>query len=224
MPFLGVVHSDARKVLASLIPQLPKRVHIICSGNFTNETTLRQNGYQGEITGCDVSLFTSAIGAYLAGQDLEIELSASASPEFALLQPYMATPAGRAACVAVSFDLMKFLPRRNQFQRRMFQASMNRLPQLIESTIKKLEAKRETIQLARFHSQDGWVRAHEIPAGDDDLVCVSPPTYAGDYRKMYAALEQTFHWNPPQYKELVSGAVFTISVFSRPGRWIVFCE
>ena len=33
---------------------------------------LRSGGYKGRITGCDITLYTTALGAYLAGHDLEI--------------------------------------------------------------------------------------------------------------------------------------------------------
>ena len=65
MSFIGAVATSVRQVLA----QYAKDVHLPClivgAGNFTVPSVLRSAGFAGTITACDVTLYTSALGAYL---------------------------------------------------------------------------------------------------------------------------------------------------------------
>ena len=71
MSFIGAVATSVRQVLA----QYAKDVHLPClivgAGNFTVPSVLRSAGFAGTITACDVTLYTSALGAYLSGWTLE---------------------------------------------------------------------------------------------------------------------------------------------------------
>lgn len=222
--FLGVVHSDARKVLAGLIPQLPKRVHILCSGNFSTETTLRQNGYKGEITGCDISLYTCALGAALTRQPFSVTLNVDKFPQLAPMQDYLGTTEGVTACVAVAFDALAFDVSKGEYNQRMARTYSSHLRELVETTIKKVEQKRDIVRLDHYYAQDAWQRAKEIPEGDDDIVLSFPPTYSGDYAKMYKKLSEAFTWQVPEYKELTSGKEFAQAVIARPGPWLILAE
>jgi hypothetical protein len=222
--FVGVVHANARKALVRYIPALPPNAHIICSGNFTIETTLRMNGYKGRLTGCDVSLYTCMLGAYFGGRDLRLEIDGAKVPELLAMEPHLHDQEGRAACVAVALDILQHWPRRNRFQERMWAAGVRRLDELVGKTREKLRQKREIMGLADFFPQDGWVRAGEIPPGPEHCVLTFPPTYAKGYEKLYKLLDEAFIWDRPPYKELTSGAEFTEKVIARPGPWIVGAE
>ena len=50
----------------------------VCAGNFTIPAALRSAGYAGDIACCDVSLYTSALGAYLTGTPLDLKVRPSA--------------------------------------------------------------------------------------------------------------------------------------------------
>ena len=72
MSFLGSIAGPLRKVLAAYASEISVPVLLPCAGNFTVGAALRSGGYKGRITGCDITLYTTALGAYLAGHDLEI--------------------------------------------------------------------------------------------------------------------------------------------------------
>lgn len=222
--FLGVVHANARKILASYVPHLPGHVHVVCSGNFSIETTLRANGYTGTLTGCDVSLYTCSLGAYLAGGDIPLGLNLDEFPEFEPLVPFLEDQEGRAAAVAVVLDSLQFYPRRNQYQCRMFGAYEKRFAALCEQTRERLRKKRDEVRLDSFHAQDGWERVGEIPATDEHAVMTFPPTYEAGYEKLYESLHRAFIWQQPQYEILTSGEQFAERIVSRPGPWVIGAE
>jgi hypothetical protein len=222
--FFGVVHSDARKVIATLIPQLPARVHVICSGNFSVETTLRMNGYKGQFTGCDVSLYTCSIGAFLSCQPFEVALNLDVFPEFEAMVPFMATPEGKAACIAVAFDMLQYDVAKGSYNQRMWRTYVKQLPDLVSKSVDMLRHKRSILQVEQFFPQCGWKRAQDIPEGPDDLAMCFPPTYAAGYEKMYKRVSTAFTWQQPEFTQLTAGSQFSEVVCKRPGPWIVLAE
>lgn len=222
--FLGVVHANARRILAGYIPRLPAHAHVICSGNFSIESTLRENGYRGTLTGCDVSLYTCALGHALAGQDFELSVNEVAFPEFAPLSGFMDSQDGRAAAVAVVLDALRFYKRSTEYNRRMFSAYRRRLEELCEATRQRIRNKRETTGLNSFHAQDGWERIGDIPDGDEHVVLSFAPTYTAGYEKLYKALHEAFRWHAPDYKLLTSGSEFARRIVERPGPWVYGAE
>lgn len=222
--FLGVVHANARQILASYIPELPKHVHVICSGNFSIETTLRLNGYQGEITGCDVSLYTCMLGAYFAGLDLPLSLNPEKFPDLAPLADFLGDQEGRAAAVAVALDALQFHKQNSNYAVRMWKGYARSIMKLAEATRARLRKKRDEIRLNAFFPRDGWERASEVPAGPDHAVLTFQPTYSSGYEKLYAAVDQLFSWEQPSYKELTSGTDFARRMLERDGPWIIGAE
>ena len=222
--FQGVVHANSRKVIAGYVEHLPQNVHVIGSGNFSIETTLRANGFQGVITGCDVSLYSCALGAYLAGIDLPISLNAAEFPELTGLEPFLEDAEGRAAAVSVALDALRFRKQDNAYKRRMYRAYLRQIDVLCEQTREKLQTKRVLVRLDEFHVVDGWQRIVEIPDGPDHAILTFPPTYARGYERLYADLNNAFRWGQPEYRELTSGVEFAESVIERPGPWLIGAE
>ena len=71
MSFIGAVAPSVRRVLAQYAADVHLPCLIIGAGNFTVPSVLRSAGFAGTITACDVTLYTSALGAYLSGWTLE---------------------------------------------------------------------------------------------------------------------------------------------------------
>lgn len=223
--FQGVVHANARKILASWIPVLPASVHVLCSGNFTIESTLRLNGYKGRLSGCDVSLYTCSLGCAFTGIDLPLALnSAPEFAEFAPLAPFLSDPIGRAAAVAVALDALRFSRRKNHYESRMMDGYGRRFAELCEKTAARIRSKAEAIQLDEFHCEDAWQRMAAIPPGDGELIATFPPTYSAGYERLYRDLERLFVWAKPSYRELTSGVEFAQRVVQRSGPWIIGAE
>ena len=224
--FLGTVSHSGRKVLSSWIPFLPKNVHVICSGNFTIETTLSMNGYQGRITGCDISLYSCALGSYFSGQPFDLQLSHSSGyyEQFRELENLARDAEWAAACVSVSMDALEFADRKNAYEERMWDAYLSQLPQIIGKTKERLREKAAKIRLDEFHCLDGWCRIDRIPKDRSHLIISFPPTYKGGYEKLYSRVESLFEWEKPEYRELTSGAEFGERITSSGIPWIIGAE
>lgn len=222
--FQGVVHANARKIIASYTAHLPENVHVVGSGNFSIETTLRANGYQGVISGCDVSLYSCVLGCYLAGRELQISLNTDEFPELDGLQSFLSDQEGRVLAVSVALDALQFHKRDTAYKRRMYHAYVRNLVALCEKTRRKLQKKRDIVQLNDFSCQDGWQRVAEIPPGPDHAILTFPPTYPGGYERLYDRLHRAFIWSQPSYRELAIGGEFAERVIARPGPWLIGAE
>lgn len=73
--YLGSVASSVRQVLAHWARGVRLPVLLAGAGNFTMAAALRAGGYTGKIHACDVSLYTSVVGAYLSGRPLALDLA-----------------------------------------------------------------------------------------------------------------------------------------------------
>lgn len=222
--FQGVVHANARRILGNYAPHLPDNVHVIGSGNFSIESTLRANGYVGTITGCDVSLYTCALGSYLAGWDLPVSLNVREFPELGGLIPHLGDPESRAAAIAVALELLQFRKQDHAYKRRMYRAHLRRLDELCTETALRLRRKRDFVQLDEFFARDGWQRVAEIPSGSDHAILSFPPTYLQGYERLYRDLHRAFQWKQPSYRDLVSGEAFASHVARRSGSWLIGAE
>jgi|GEM_PF-590210 hypothetical protein len=222
--FKGVVHANARAILLDLIPKLPARAINVCSGNFTLETTLRMNGFAGRLEGCDISLYTCSLGAYLSGQDLVIRLAANVDPELEVFRPMFADPIGQAAAVAILLDLSEHAPRKNAFQKRMWHAVVSQAQQLYEGTLKRLEKKKGLVKLDGFYARDGVEVINSIKDDPETFVISFPPTYSGGYEKLYKWLDSVVSWNQPTYTNIGQEEDFAKLITSIKGKWALGTE
>lgn len=222
--FKGVIHANARAILPEFIQKMPGRVINICSGNFTLETTIRMNGYAGSLQGCDVSLYTSALGEYFAGRKLDAKLRDTADPDLQVFGKHMEDGIGVAAVVAIVLDLSEHAPRKNEFQKRIWRAMILQAEKLVLETRKRLETKKAKIQLNDFHSRDGVEVIKSVTNAPDTLLISSPPTYEGGYEKLYAWMEATFEWPKPQYTDIGPAKDFAELIVGAGTDWMLFTE
>lgn len=115
MSFLGSIAGPLRKVLAAYASEISVPVLLPCAGNFTVGAALRSGGYKGRITGCDITLYTTALGAYLAGHDLEIREKEDC-PEHLKGFLDFSNMAHLAASVSIMLDLRQVWQSKNAWQ------------------------------------------------------------------------------------------------------------
>lgn len=118
MSFIGAVATSVRQVLA----QYAKDVHLPClivgAGNFTVPSVLRSAGFAGTITACDVTLYTSALGAYLSGWTLEAR-EREDCPEHLRGLLRTGSPLELTASISLLMDLREVWKGDNAFKMRM---------------------------------------------------------------------------------------------------------
>lgn len=221
MSFIGAVASSVRQVLARYTADVSLPCLIVGAGNFTVPSVLRSGGYAGTITACDVTLYTSALGAYLSGGALEVH-ERDDCPE--LLRGLLRTdsPVELAASISLLMDLREVWQGKNAFQTRMVEHSREAWATLMEKTCTKLEKYREHIGSIDYQARDGF----ELLAASDNAhtVFAFPPTYKSGYEKLEALLRAVARWNPPPYREITDKSLELFEAIARFDAYYVVLE
>lgn len=196
MSFTGAINSDMRSIVASLVPLWQGRdVYIACSGNFTIENILSSFGGYRSIHSNDVSLYTSAIGGYLTGRNVEITVADL--PEYEWLNDWVTPGLDTIATLMLCTKVFPCLGRKEPYYQRMFQAYMRRWPELHEATKEKNKPILESIKIDSYFPGDAFDFIKNAP--ENAVVITFPPTYAGGYEKLYKKFDEAFIWDRPEY-------------------------
>ncbi len=225
MSFLGSIAGPLRKVLAAYADEISVPVLLPCAGNFTVGAALRSGGYRGRITGCDITLYTSALGAYLAGDHLQVAEREDCPEHLRGLLDF-SDSAHLAASVSIMLDLRQVWQCKNVWHRRVLGNYRRGWPQLMERTLTKLEAYR-----AHLNQGDGFgyipqdasafLQAH----GLDHAVFIAPPTFgSSDYIKQERMLAAAATWPAPEYQDISFQDVVIYEQITAFREWMIIME
>ncbi|MGE3404360.1 MAG: hypothetical protein AB7K63_17345 [Vicinamibacterales bacterium] len=195
MGFTGSINQDLRAMLAELAPSWRGRpLYVGCSGNFNVERIAAKAGVE-EIHGCDVSLYSCALGGHLAGRDIDITIK---DDRYRWLEPFMAPGAPVIATLLLAMEYFKFTDRLEPFHLRMERAYRTGWADLHRRSVEKVSRGIEGLALRSFTAADV---VDFVQAAPDDAVVVSfPPTYAKGYERLYKKIDEVFGWNAPTYQ------------------------
>ena len=112
--------------------------------------------------GNDVSLYSSALGAYLANQSFRLEVQ---EEKFAWIEPYLADEEAKAAAVMVLFEVLKYEKANNLFKQRHWAHYLNNFEKFHQDTIAKLRERKQEIRLEAYTSRDIHDLLDEMPIG-----------------------------------------------------------
>jgi hypothetical protein len=132
--FIGSINRYMRAVLekaASRWTGLP--VYVACSGNFTVERILARCGV-GAIHSNDVSIYSCALGWYLAGQAMPYKVKGES--EFSWLADYLAPGPALIATLLLTGEMLK-IGGDNAYTRRMREEYRKRWPALHATTVER---------------------------------------------------------------------------------------
>lgn len=225
MSFLGSIAGPLRKVLAAYAAEVSVPVLLPCAGNFTVGAALRSGGYMGRVTGCDITLYTSALGAYLAGETLAASEKGDCPEHLRGLLDF-SDAAHFAASVSIMLDLRQVWQNKNAWHRRVLANYRRGWPELMEKTLLKLEAYRaHLIQGAGFGYQArdaaDFLAAHDR----DHAVFISPPIFgSSDYIKQERMLAASVAWQAPAYRELRLDDVGIYETITSFREWMIIME
>lgn len=197
--FQGSIPADTRHMIYEAVKGWQAvRYAVPCSGNFTIERVLHEAGVK-VISGCDVSIYSCALGAYLSGQPFRLSLQPDYAEALSWLAPSLDTQAGGvAALMLLTGFALSLKPSPNAYYARLLDGYRHQWPELHEKTVQRLESL--PLRLADFHAGDAvpWLEA--LP---EDVACLSfPPFFAGGYAKMWAMHDKIFSWDAPPFAEL----------------------
>lgn len=194
--FTGAINSDVKSVLHALSQEWGgENVNIVCSGNFTIErilSTLRSC----KIHGNDVSLYSSVIGGYLTGKNIEVRLSGL--EEYQWLERYLTPGIDTVATMMLCTKVFPCISKQPAYYKRILKAYMAEWPALHKKTCTKiLPILDDELCLSSYNCEDGFDFAMRVP--NDSVVITYPPTYKGGYERLYKKFDEAFVWNKPKY-------------------------
>ncbi len=100
MAFIGSINAETRRWLGNNGPVFDGRqIYVGWSGAFTVEQLISRHSPQAKIWGNDVSLYSSVLGAYLAGQPFNLPVR---EEKFACLAPYLADEEAKRTAISAS--------------------------------------------------------------------------------------------------------------------------
>jgi hypothetical protein len=196
MSFVGSINAETRKWLGNNGQAFDGReVYVGCSGNFSVEQILSRYAPKARIWGNDVSLYSGALGAYLANQPFELSVK---EDEYKWLEPYLEDVEGKAAAIMVLLEALKYEAANNAFKARHWSHYRNNFSQFHQATVGRLRERKQEIRLEGYTGKDIFDLLDEIPK--EAVVIAFLPTYAGGYERMFKRLGEIFSWNEPEYQ------------------------
>ena len=169
-----------------------------CSGNFTIERSLHDLKRFG-LWGNDVTLYSCAIGQYLAGTPISLTVNPDLGTDYGWLTPYLGTPSSTLATVLLASNMVLGLGKVNSYYDRQRAAYREQWPALHAKTLERVET--TELSLSGFLAGDALDAVAQAPPGAG--VIAFPPFFGNDYEKMFQNLERLFVWETkPAYPEM----------------------
>lgn len=225
MSFLGSIAGPLRKVISAYAEEITVPVLLPCAGNFTVGAALRAGGYQGLISGCDITLYTSALGAYLANSPITVS-ERDDCPDHLRGFLDFTSPAHLAASVSIMLDLRQVWKCNSVWHRRVLANYRAAWPTLIEKTLAKLVAYRTHMTQGQgftYTAQDAvaFLDTHTL----DHAVFIAPPTFGSrDYINQERMLAASAQWNAPTFTEISFKDTAIYEKITSFSAWMIIME
>ncbi|MGE4536307.1 MAG: hypothetical protein AB7D37_04445 [Desulfovibrio sp.] len=221
MSFLGAVSAPVRQVLAGYAREIATPVRVVGAGNFTVPAALRAGGYAGEIHACDVSLYSCAFGAYLAGWPLKAWEREDCPDQLrGFLRPD--SPMDLAASVALLLDLRQVWKAHNPYQVTVLGQYRQRWDSLLSGVRQRLAAFREQVSPIAFEARDGFAVLESAPR--ESTIIAFPPTYKKGYENLEKLLTAAVSWDRPDYREMTDKTLELYESIARFDGYFVVLE
>jgi hypothetical protein len=196
MSFIGSINAETRKWLGNNGAAFDGRqVYVGCSGNFSVEQLLSRYAPKARIWGNDVSIYSGALGAYLANQPFELSIR---EDEYKWLEAYMADAEAKAATVMVLLEALKYEKANNAFKARHWTHYRQNFSRFHQATVERLRERKQGIRLEGYTGKDIFDLLDEVPK--EAVIIAFLPTYAGGYERMFKRLGEIFKWDEPRYE------------------------
>jgi hypothetical protein len=195
--FVGSIPSDMQRIVKEVVSNWEcEDIFVGTSGNFTIERCLHDSGFG--LHGNDVTLYSSVIGSYLAGNIIPFTFNEDYNEKYGWLKDYLTDPADRVATILLGTRLMETVGKEHKpYYKRMADAYRDQWPVLHAKTKQKIENLQ--VRLKSYYPGDVFTWLDDIPE-DQGVICY-PPFFGetGDYEKYFQKLEELFLWETPDY-------------------------
>lgn len=195
--FVGSIPSDMQRILKEMVSKWEcEDIYVGTSGNFTIERSIWDLGFG--LHGNDVTLYSSVIGSYLAGDIIPFTFNEEFNDKYGWLKDYLNDPADRVATILLGTRLMETVGKEHKaYYARQAAAYKDQWPVIHQKTKEKVEKLQVTLK--SYSAADVFTWVDDIPE-DQGVICY-PPFFGetGDYEKYFEHLEDLFLWEPPEY-------------------------
>lgn len=199
MSFIGGVAQSVSRIVANIAKSLTGPVLVVGAGNFTTTSALRSGGYKGPVRSCDISCYTSAMGAFLAGNPIDMQERADCPDHLKGL--FVAeTDLDKVASVSLIYELRDIWEQNNPYQIEVFNQYRARWAMLMEECRRKLEVFRDHVAPIEYEARDGYLKIAE--ADRDHVVCMCPQLKKNETQRPETLLRAVLDWQQPEYQPL----------------------
>lgn len=199
--FQGMLPPQTFKVISTIVKEWDvNRIYIGCSGNFTIERTIGAVT-NAPITGNDVTIYSSYLGMYFAGNDLgELKIKEDYDGELNYLRDYMNSDVEKVATMMIAADIIPFdsdsgnAP--SAYSKRMLKAWKEQYSDVHAKLCTKIENTQTNVD--SFYHGDVMKMLDEIGEGCGFISF--PPFFKGGYEKMWEKISAFFEYEEPEYE------------------------
>jgi hypothetical protein len=193
--FIGAIESEFRRWFDLNKEAFRGRTLFIgCSGNFTIEQLL--GSVAGAVHSNDVSIYSHFVGHHLAGQPVTCAIK---DPDYEWLRPSLEANLG--AAVVLLFELLKWDPAKNIYNKRIYDYLRGEWQAQFEATATRVEQAKAIARVTTYRSSDIWDFVDEAGTIDPAGVFLAfLPFYKGGYEKLYRKLSSILSWQEPRYQ------------------------
>jgi hypothetical protein len=193
--FIGAIESEFRRWFRLNREAFRGRTLFVgCSGNFTIEQLL--GDVAGAVHSNDVSIYSHFLGHHLAGQETRCAIK---DESYKWLEVFLNENPG--AAIVCLFELLKWEPRKNLYQQRIYQEFLDTWEFRFEKTVEKVEAAKAACKMTSYRSSDIYDFADQAFEMDPSGVFLAfLPFYKGGYEKLYKRLDEILAWDTPRYE------------------------
>lgn len=219
--FKGTVPGEVRAMLYEAAQDWQAdALAVACSGNFTIE---RVFAGRMPLMGCDVTIYSCALGAWFARKPFEATLRPEHAEAFGWIADGMKDQAGTTATIMLLTGLSDALDKnlavkQNAYYTRLVDGYRRKWPEMLEKTRERLET--SPLQLRDYFAGDAvdWLPT----LGPEIAVATFPPFFGGDYEAMFGKLDGLFDWPKPSYQEIFEARrkIFLAALVNRP-HWAI---
>lgn len=197
--FQGTLPHKAIKIIGNVVKEWScNRIYIGCSGNFTIERSISEL-VACPITSNDVTIYSSNIGKYFAGEELgELKIKEGYNGDCNFLKDYMNNDTEKVATMILASDILPYSSEyaNNKYAERMLKGYKEQYSRMHAQLCKKLEEMKTRID--SFYHGDVMKMLDEIPKNCGFISF--PPFFKGGYEKMWEKIENFFEYTEPEYE------------------------
>lgn len=217
--FQGTLPHNAIKIISNIVKEWScDRIYIGCSGNFTIERSISQI-VECPITSNDVTIYSSNIGKFFAGQSLEeLEIKSEYDGQCGFLRDYMSDDVSKVATMMLAADILPYDNPKEAYSKRMLKGYTEQYPRMHKELCERLQQMKTKIDT--FYHGDVMKMLDEIPQNCGFISF--PPFFKGGYEKMWQKIENFFEYTEPDY-ELFDPNVHIAEFCDKVSRLDNFC-